>query len=89
MSARGCLLGAVLALATCAGPAGAASQLYKCVERGRTIYQQQACAVSPQEAPASAPGLTVHASAASEPAPAGTGKVKRSSPASSAPATPR
>jgi hypothetical protein len=87
MSARGCLLGAALALATCAGPAGAASQMYKCVERGRTIYQQQACAVSPQEAPASAPGPAAHASAASEPAP--TGKVKRSSPASSAPATPR
>jgi hypothetical protein len=89
MSARGCFFAAVLALATLAGPAGAASKMYKCVEGGRTIYQQQACAVSPQEAPASAPGPAAHSSAASEPASAGAGKVKPASPASSVPATPR
>ena len=55
MSSRGCFFAAVLALAALAGPAGAASKMYKCVEGGRTIYQQQACAVSAQaEAPASA-----------------------------------
>jgi hypothetical protein len=89
MSARGCFFAAALALATFAGPAGAASKMYKCVEGGRTIYQQQACAVTPQESPASAPAPAAHASAASEPASAGAGKVKRSSPASSVPATPR
>jgi hypothetical protein len=47
------LLGALLT-ASCTG-AFAASKLYKCVDGGRTVYQQQACPPSAQpEAAASA-----------------------------------
>ena len=81
--------GALLAL-PCARPF-AASQLFTCVEGGRTVYQQQACSVSSQpEVAASAPRATAKASApASGAASAAPRKVKSSSPASSAPATPR
>jgi hypothetical protein len=96
MRFHGHLFSAALALATIAGSAGAASQMYKCVEGGRTIYQQQACAVTPQEAPASAAkpaayaSASASASAAAAPASAGARKVKPSlPPASSVPATPR
>jgi uncharacterized iron-regulated membrane protein len=67
---------AVLLLAPASAFAG--SQLFKCVDGGRTIYQQQACSVSEPEAPASA----AKADAAR--------KVRQASvPASAAPATPR
>jgi hypothetical protein len=76
----------------------AASQLFKCVEGGRTVYQQQAC--SPSSQPEPPPGTATKASAptsmAKASAPAGQatlvsqGKVKMPpSPASSALATPR
>jgi hypothetical protein len=81
--------GALLAL-PCARPF-AAAQLYKCVDGGRTVYQQQACSVSTQpEAAASAPRLAAKASApAADAASAASRKLRSSSPASSAPATPR
>jgi hypothetical protein len=69
--------------------ARASTQLYKCVEGGRTVYQQQACPITAQaESMASGP-RTVSAAPAS--APAGTSpKLKPASPpASAAPATPR
>ena len=69
---------AALAIAI-AGDAFAASQMYKCVENGRTVYQQQAC--NPQPEPA--------ASAASDAASLAGKPLKRPSAASSAPATRR
>jgi hypothetical protein len=75
---------AALALAL-ASDAFAASQMYKCVENGRTVYQQQAC--NPQsEAAASAarPAASAAAAATSAAKP-----LRRSSPASSEPATRR
>ena len=81
--------GALLAL-PCAR-SFAASQLFKCIDGGRTVYQQQACSVSSQpEAAASAPRMAAKASApAADPASAAPRKLKPSSPASSVPATPR
>ncbi len=77
---------ALLAL-PCAG-AFAASQLFKCIESGRTVYQQQACPVSSQ--PDAASSLAVKASApAADAASATPRRLKSSSPASSAPATRR
>jgi hypothetical protein len=75
------LAAAVLGVAPASAWAG--SQLFKCVDGGRTIYQQQACSVSEPEAPASA--------AKAEPASlAAARKVKpASASASAAPATPR
>ena len=80
-------LAATLALSLSAD-AFAAPQMYKCVENGRTVYQQQAC--NPQPQVESAAG-TVHppASAASSASSATTTKLRRPSPASSVPATPR
>jgi hypothetical protein len=82
---------AVLVLAAVPCAAGAAPQMYKCVEGGRTVYQQQACPVHPDPDPAaSAAHTAMKASAAAEPASAGEHKVRRPLPAaSSAPATPR
>ena len=78
-----------LALAlTASWSAAATPQLFKCIESGRTVYQQQACSVSSQIEPAaSAP----HASTkASEPATKVAARVKpATAPASSAPATSR
>jgi hypothetical protein len=65
----------------------AASQMYKCVENGRTVYQQQAC--NPQAEAASAAHAAPPASAASDASSAAAKKVKRPSSPSSAPATPR
>jgi len=97
--ARHLAAAAAFALAAhAAGNAAAAAQMFKCVEGGRTVYQQQACSVSSQPDPAaSAPhaaskasAAASKASAAADPASAGARKVKRPSPtASSAPATPR
>jgi len=90
------LVGASLAWSCTA--AFAASQLFKCVEGGRTVYQQQAC--SPSSQPEPPPGMAAKASApaslAKASAPAGQAtlvsqsKLKTPpSPASSALATPR
>jgi len=92
----GLVVGALLA-----GPlagAFAASQLHKCIDGGRTVYQQQAC--SPSAQPETPVSVAAHPSAANAAAKASApvahaaatppGKVKASpSPASSAPATPR
>jgi len=78
-------LAAMLALVL-GSDAFAAPQMYKCVENGRTVYQQQACNPQPEaavptaKAPASAPAAASSAAAK---------KLRRPSPASSAPATPR
>jgi sugar/nucleoside kinase (ribokinase family) len=79
-------LAAALALAV-AGDAFAAAQMYKCVENGRTVYQQQACNPQPESAAASA--AKPAASAASDASAAAGKKLRRPSPVSSAPATPR
>ncbi|MEO5845804.1 MAG: hypothetical protein ABIQ33_13285 [Caldimonas sp.] len=82
---------AALLAAPCIG-AGAGAQLFKCVDGGRTVYQQQACAVSTQpEVAASAPRIGAKASAAvADAAPVPTRKIRSpASPASSAPAKPR
>jgi hypothetical protein len=96
---RAAAAAAGVVLATLSGTSLGASQLFKCIEGGRTVYQQQACSVSSQPEPAaSAPRITAKASAAggepvprgsAEAAPPGTRKVKPASPASAAPATPR
>lgn len=94
--AAGVVVGALLA--GLVGDASAASQLYKCVDGGRTVYQQQACSPSTQpetaasaSAKASAPNVMARASApAAGPAAAPPHGVKApASPASSAPAKPR
>jgi hypothetical protein len=88
MSARQLAAATTFALVAAPEAAGAASQMFKCVEGGRTVYQQQACAVRADPEPAASAPPT--ASSAAEPASAGARKIKRPSPAaSSAPATPR
>ena len=70
----------------------AASQLYKCVDGGRTVYQQQACSPSTQpEVAASAPQSTAKVSApVTDSASSAPRRIRAlSSPASSALATPR
>jgi len=76
---------AALALAI-AGDAFAASQMYKCVENGRTVYQQQAC--NPQPEPAASAARPAASAASDAASPAGK-PLKRPSAASSAPATRR
>jgi hypothetical protein len=78
-------LAAALALAL-GSDAFAAAQMYKCVENGRTVYQQQACNPHPE---AAASAAKAPASAAADASSAAGKKVKRPSPASSAPATSR
>ena len=75
---------AALALAL-ANDAFAASQMYKCVENGRTVYQQQACNPQPDAAASAALPAASAASAATSAAK----PLRRSSPASSEPATRR
>jgi hypothetical protein len=75
-----------------ASDGNAASQLFKCVEGGRTVYQQQACPVSAQTEPtASSPRGIAKADAA--PTSASAAVSNRLKPvslaASSAPAKPR
>ena len=82
---------AATALAWPSGAAFGASQLFKCVDGGRTVYQQQACPLSSQAEPASAaPRLSARTGVASTEtaASAPPRKVKPTSPASSGPATP-
>jgi hypothetical protein len=80
-------LASAAALVATATGASAASQLFKCVDGGRTVYQQQACPVAAQvEAPASA----AHAVVKSDATPGPARKLKPAAePASSVPATPR
>ncbi len=67
----------------------ASPQLFKCVEGGRTVYQQQACPVTSQPEPA-ASGPAATTKIASEPATKVAVRLRPASPpASSAPATPR
>ncbi len=84
-------VGAIAAALVLAGGTGAfaAPQMYKCVENGHTVYQQQACNPQPPGEPPTASASHVPAAAASEAAPAATKKLRRPAPASSAPATPR
>ena len=82
-------IGALLVAALLAGPcaqAFGAPQLFKCIDGGRTVYQQQACSPSAQpEVAASAPHAASKASA-----PAADRRLRASSsPASSALAMPR
>ena len=88
----GALLLASAWLAGLCGNAIAASKLFKCVEGGRTVYQQQACSPSAQpEVAASAPRATTKSSApGADAAPSAPHKLKApSSPASTVPATRR
>jgi hypothetical protein len=91
MSLRSAAATAVVALTVGSGGAAAATQMFKCIVGGRTVYQQQGCPVDAE--PAKAPGTpaSVPAKAASAAAVAASAhKVKPPSrPASSAPATPR
>jgi hypothetical protein len=82
----------LVALALGMNTASAATQMFKCVSGGRTIYQQQAC--PPSAEPASAPGPAIASaparSASTVVATTAARKVKPASrPASAAPATPR
>jgi hypothetical protein len=81
-------LASACALAALPSAAGASTQLFKCVEGGRTVYQQQGCPVSAQaEPPAAPPPAALKVDAASTPA---SRRLKpASAPASSVPATPR
>ncbi len=86
-------LGAVAAgalfAATCADTL-AAAQMFKCVDGGRTVYQQQACSVSSQpDGAASAPRIGAKASAPVADAVSAAPRKLRSSasPASAVPAT--
>ena len=84
------LVGASLA-GPCAG-AFAASQLYKCVDGGRTVYQQQACSPSTQpDVAATVPPAMAKASApVADSASSAPRRIRASSsPASAALATPR
>ena len=82
-----CAAAASLLLAVPSWSMAASPQLFKCVEGGRTVYQQQACPVSSQLEPA-ASGPTSTSKAASEPATRVAARLKPASPpASSAPAT--
>jgi hypothetical protein len=89
-SRRAAAAAAALALATLAGAAGAAPQMFKCVEGGRTVYQQQGCAVSAQADVTSAPRAAARASAGGDATSAlARGLRQPSSSASSATATRR
>jgi hypothetical protein len=95
-------LAAALTLGIAAAGASPAAQLFKCIERGRTVYQQQACPVSaepvasaphaasqaaPRAAPQAASHAAARASAVGEAAPAR--RLKPAAAPSSAPAARR
>jgi hypothetical protein len=80
----------VALLAAAGGEAQAATQMFKCIVGGRTIYQQQACAAEAEAPKASAAAASAPAAAAVASQPAGERRPRPASrPASSAPATPR
>jgi hypothetical protein len=85
--------GAAVGLAALAGGSGeamAATQMFKCIIGGRTIYQQQACPADAEapKASAAAGNAPVAATTASQ-ATVGRKAKPASRPASSVPATPR
>jgi hypothetical protein len=88
-------IAALLVGASLGGPgagAFAASQLYKCVDGGRTVYQQQACSPSMQSDTALtvAPAMANASAPAADSAASAPRKIRASSsPASSALAMPR
>ena len=89
MSRALCATAASLLLAVASWSMAASPQLFKCVEGGRTVYQQQACPVTSQVEPA-ASGPTSMSKIASEPGTRVAARLKPASPpASSAPATQR
>ena len=83
------LLGASLAGA--GADACAASQLYKCVDGGRTVYQQQACSPSTQpDASTVSPAMAKSSAPSADPASSAPRRIRAlPSPASAALATPR
>jgi hypothetical protein len=92
MSLRSAVASAMVALTVgSSGGAAAATQMFKCIVGGRTVYQQQGCPVDAEPAktpgtPASAPAKAASAAAAA----ASAHRLKPPSrPASSVPATPR
>ena len=87
MSRTLCAAAASLLLAMSSWSLAASPQLFKCVESGRTVYQQQACPVTSQlESAASSPAGMIRI--ASEPATKVAARLRPASPpASSAPAT--
>ena len=89
MSRLLCAVATAMLLTLPTWSAAASPQLFKCVEGGRTVYQQQACPVTSQVEPA-ASGPASMTKVASEPATRVAARL-RPVPASaaSAPATPR
>ncbi len=87
MSRVRCAAAASLLLIAPSWSMAASPQLFKCIEGGRTVYQQQACPVTSQnESAASGPASV--SKIASEPATRVAARLKPASPpASSAPAT--
>ena len=84
MKLRRAQLAACAALALAAAQAEGGSQMFKCIEGGRTIYQQRACAVTAQpESAASAPHATPKASSPVASASTGAAKVRQAPPAAS------
>jgi hypothetical protein len=83
----------LVTLAAPGGDAVAATQMFKCVIGGRTIYQQQACSAEaelPKASAAAAAGASAPAAAVSASPAASVRKAKPASrAASSVPATPR
>jgi len=88
-------IAALLLGASLAGPgagAFAASQLYKCVDGGRTVYQQQACSPSTQPDAAStvSPAMAKASAPSADSASSAPRRIRAlPSPASAALATPR
>ena len=79
-------------LAGTGASAFAASQLYKCVDSGRTVYQQQACSPSTQPDAAStvSPAMAKSSAPSADPASSAPRRIRAlPSPASAALATPR
>jgi hypothetical protein len=82
----------IAALVLGVNTASAATQMFKCISGGRTIYQQQACPVGaePASAPAAAAASAPARNASAVVAPAAARKVRPASrPASGVPAKPR
>ena len=79
-------------LAGLCGNAFAASKLFKCVDGGRTVYQQQACSPSTQPDAAStvSPAMAKASAPGADPAASAPRRIRAlPSPASAALATPR
>jgi hypothetical protein len=78
-----------IALTAPCGASFGASKLFKCIEGGRTVYQQQACSVTSEPAPSATVPTTVKASGAEAASATARPAVRPPSPASSASATRR